>query len=113
MAGCHRLTRPRYWKATSRRCCSIARYGARAIPPICAGWTRRHLPRLTKRANRWLALGAIDEGGHITPHGRKLAALPLPPNLAHMVVVAAASGQGEQAATLALLLQERGLGRAG
>jgi ATP-dependent helicase HrpB len=59
------------------------------------------------------ALDAIDPAGHITPHGRKLAGLPLPPNLAHMVVAAAASGQSEQAATLALLLQERGLGGQG
>jgi ATP-dependent helicase HrpB len=56
------------------------------------------------------ALGAIDGSGHIAPHGRKLAAVPLPPGLAHMVIVAAKSGQSEQAATLALLLQERGLG---
>ncbi len=55
-------------------------------------------------------LQAIDEHGRITPHGRKLAAIPLPPHLAHMVIVAADSGQSEQAATLALLLQERGLG---
>jgi len=58
-------------------------------------------------------LGAIDDDGHITPHGRKLALVPLPPNLAHMVVVAGDSGQAEQAATLALLLQERGLGGQG
>ncbi len=56
------------------------------------------------------ALNAIDGSGNITAHGRQLATLPLPPNLAHMVAVAAASGQAEQAATLALLLQERGLG---
>jgi ATP-dependent helicase HrpB len=55
-------------------------------------------------------LKAVDDSGYITPHGRKLATIPLPPNLAHMVVVAAASGQSEQAAMLALLLQERGLG---
>lgn len=55
-------------------------------------------------------LRAIDGQGHITGHGRKLAGLPLPPNLAHMVVVGCESGQGEQAAMLALLLQERGLG---
>ena len=60
-----------------------------------------------------IALGAIDDSGHITPHGRKLAALPLPPNLGHMVVGAAASGQSEQAATLAVLLQERALGGQG
>ncbi len=56
------------------------------------------------------ALDALGAQSHITPHGRKLAALPLPPNLAHMVVTASASGQSEQAATLALLLQERGIG---
>ena len=59
------------------------------------------------------ALGAIDDGGHITEHGRRLAGLPLPPNLAHMATVAASNGQGEAAATLALLLQERGLGGQG
>ena len=60
-----------------------------------------------------LALEAVGENGHITQHGRRLAAIPLPPNLAHMVVVAAASAQSEKAATLALLLQERGLGGQG
>lgn len=57
-----------------------------------------------------IALGAIDESGRITPHGTALAQLPLPPHLAHMVIAAGASGQAEQAAVLALLLQERGLG---
>ena len=60
-----------------------------------------------------LSLEATDHSGHITPHGRKLAAIPLPPNLAHMVVLAEASGQAELAAMLALLLQERGLGGQG
>jgi ATP-dependent helicase HrpB len=60
-----------------------------------------------------LGLNATDECGHITPHGRKLAVIPLPPQLAHMVVVAASSAQSEQAAMLALLLQERGLGGQG
>lgn len=59
------------------------------------------------------ALEAIDRQSHVTPHGRKLAALPLPPNLAHMVVAASGSGQSEQAAILALLLQERSLGGQG
>jgi ATP-dependent helicase HrpB len=60
-----------------------------------------------------VALNAIDLHGHVTPHGRKLARLPLPPNLAHMVVTAAFSGQSQLAAMLALLLQERGLGGQG
>ena len=58
-------------------------------------------------------LGAIDEAGNITAHGTRLAVLPLPPNLAHMVTVASGSGQSIEAATVALLLQERGLGGQG
>ena len=60
-----------------------------------------------------LSVNALDEGGRITPHGTTLANLPLPPNLAHMVVKAAESGQAEDAAMLAVLLQERGLGGQG
>ncbi len=47
-------------------------------------------------------LGALDASGRITDHGRALAALPLHPRLAHMLVVA-----GTQAAPLAALLAER------
>ncbi len=47
-------------------------------------------------------LGALDDSGRITDHGRALAALPLHPRLAHMVAVA-----GDQAALLAALLAER------
>jgi ATP-dependent helicase HrpB len=60
-----------------------------------------------------LWLDAIDDQGRITAHGEALAKLPLPPNLAHMVITAAAHGQGEAGATLALLMQERGLGGQG
>ena len=47
-------------------------------------------------------LGALDDKGHITAHGRVLAALPLHPRLGHMLAVA-----GPGAATLAALLAER------
>ncbi|MFX0544086.1 ATP-dependent helicase HrpB [Roseovarius sp. S1116L3] len=47
-------------------------------------------------------LGALDESGHITDHGRALAALPLHPRLAHMLALA-----GPEAAPLAALLSER------
>lgn len=70
-------------------------------------------PALNEARKAMAALEATDDNGHITPHGRRLATIPLPPNLAHMVVIASASGQSEQAATLALLLQERGLGGQG
>ena len=47
-------------------------------------------------------LGALDDKGHITGHGRVLAALPLHPRLGHMLAVA-----GPEAAVLAALLAER------
>jgi ATP-dependent helicase HrpB len=59
---------------------------------------------------RLLRLGAIDAGGRPTPHGRAIAALPLPPRLAHMLIEAQARGWGETAAQVAVLLSERGLG---
>lgn len=62
---------------------------------------------------RLVALGALDEAGRITPHGRALAAVPLDPPLAHMLVWAGRRGTGEIAGKLALLLQERGLGGRG
>ena len=55
-------------------------------------------------------LGAIGEDLRITPHGSAMAALPLEPRLAHMLLHAAEHGAAEEAAQLALLLQERGLG---
>jgi ATP-dependent helicase HrpB len=55
-------------------------------------------------------LGALDRDGHITPAGRKLRALPLPPRLARMVLHAATIGDAATAAEIALLLTEPGLG---
>ncbi|MGB3176410.1 MAG: ATP-dependent helicase HrpB [Albidovulum sp.] len=47
-------------------------------------------------------LGALDDKGRITAHGRALAALPLHPRLGHMLATA-----GPDAAPLAALLAER------
>ncbi len=47
-------------------------------------------------------LGALDEAGHITDHGRTIAGLPLHPRLAHMLSVA-----GAPAANLAAILNDR------
>jgi ATP-dependent helicase HrpB len=55
-------------------------------------------------------LGALDGDGRITEQGRKLRRLPLPPRLARMVVAAAAHGQSEDAALMAAIIGERGLG---
>jgi ATP-dependent helicase HrpB len=46
-------------------------------------------------------LGALDGAGRITAHGRAMAALPLHPRLAHMMLIA-----GQAAATLAAILSE-------
>ncbi len=55
-------------------------------------------------------LQALDADGALTPHGRALADLPLPPRLAHMVLRGAAGGEAMLAARIAALLTERGLG---
>ncbi len=55
-------------------------------------------------------LDAVDAAGHVTAHGRAIARLPLAPRLAHMVVTAAARGQGRLATEVAVLLTEQGLG---
>jgi len=55
-------------------------------------------------------LGAIDVTGRITEEGRRLRRLPLPLRLARMVVDAGSEGAGEQAAAIAAVLTERGLG---
>lgn len=55
-------------------------------------------------------LGAVDAGGALTAHGRRLAALPLSPRLAHMVALGADRGAGGRAALIAAVLSEPGLG---
>jgi ATP-dependent helicase HrpB len=56
------------------------------------------------------ALGALDEDGAITPLGRAIRALPLPPHLAAMVTQAAKEGEAGLAAEVAAVLVERGIG---
>ncbi|HEY8592711.1 MAG TPA: ATP-dependent helicase HrpB [Sphingomicrobium sp.] len=65
---------------------------------------------LDEARKRLTTLGAIDEDGRITDHGRAIAALPLEPRLAHMLMDASALGIGAAAADVAALLTERGLG---
>jgi ATP-dependent helicase HrpB len=55
-------------------------------------------------------LEALTAGGVLTPHGRALADMPLPPRLAHMVLKAAGTGQAPRAARIAALVTERNLG---
>ncbi len=87
----------------------------------CAAWGEADPTRLAfldpppapalKEARALLAgLGALDPAGRVTPAGRALQALPLPPRLARMVVAAAGYGQASMAADLAAIIVERGLG---
>jgi ATP-dependent helicase HrpB len=93
----------------SRLALDLARWGAREAadlafldpPPSAAMAEARALLR---------RLEALDEGGALTPHGRAIAELPLPPRLAHMVLEGAKAGAAERAARFAVLLTEQGLG---
>ena len=55
-------------------------------------------------------LEALDAEGRITAIGRRLRSLPLPPRLARMVISAAELGHAEEAAEIAAVIVERGLG---
>ncbi|HEV7257482.1 MAG TPA: ATP-dependent helicase HrpB [Bosea sp. (in: a-proteobacteria)] len=67
-------------------------------------------PALKEARSLLGSIGALAADGRITPEGRALQILPLPPRLARMVVAAARFRQAEPAALLAALLVERGLG---
>ena len=71
-------------------------------PPSAAG--------LAEARERLLGLGAIDDTGALTPHGKAIASLPLDPRLAHMLIETSVRGFGRTGAEVAALLAERGLG---
>ena len=52
-------------------------------------------------------LDAVDASGALTPHGREMAALPIHPRLAHMVLRSRALGAAALACEVAALLSER------
>lgn len=68
------------------------------------------VPALEEARRRLSTLGALGEDGRVTDHGRAIAALPLEPRLAHMLLAARDRGFGAAAANAAALLTERGLG---
>lgn len=68
-------------------------------PPPAANW--RYARELLT------AFGALDAAGRITAHGRALGRLPTSPRLAHLLIKAQASGQGEMACWIAAALEER------
>jgi ATP-dependent helicase HrpB len=70
-------------------------------------------PAWTEAVKLLCQLGAIDATGRITPRGRDMRRLPLPPRLAAMILDAARRGMAGRACDIALLLVERGLGGEG
>lgn len=67
-------------------------------------------PAVAEAHARLTTLAAIDGDGRPTSHGRAIAALPMPPRLAHMLLRAGPLGLADTAAQVAVLLSERGLG---
>lgn len=87
----------------------LARWGARTaeglalLDPPPAGAFAEARKVLTR-------LGALDAGGGLTAHGRRLADIPLSPRLAHLAAVAADDGQAALGGRIAAVLSEPGLG---
>jgi len=67
-------------------------------------------PALKEAKSLLHELGALDADGRITAEGKSLRALALPPRLARMIVDSNRFGSGEEAASIAAILTERGLG---
>ncbi|PDT06484.1 ATP-dependent helicase HrpB [Rhizobium chutanense] len=69
-------------------------------------------PETTLREARLLLgqLGALDKDGALTARGKVMRDLALPPRLAAMVVSSGESGHARDAAMIAVLLTEQGLG---
>jgi ATP-dependent helicase HrpB len=68
------------------------------------------LAALAEARRRLATLGALDDSGQLTPHGRAISGWPLEPRLAHMMIEAGRMGFADVAAQAAALLTERGLG---
>ncbi|MEA2910596.1 MAG: ATP-dependent helicase HrpB [Bradyrhizobium sp.] len=68
------------------------------------------VPALKEAKNLLRELGALDADGRITAEGNSLRALALPPRLARMIVDSHRLGAGAEAAEIAAVLTERGLG---
>jgi ATP-dependent helicase HrpB len=84
---------------------SIAAWGGTAeeLP-----WLSAPPPAHLRQARSLLqALGAVDAAGAITSSGRKMAALPCHPRIAHMLIEAKTAEQKALAADIAALLEEK------
>ena len=95
----------RHWRSTSR--CGAREASALRwldAPPAATLASARDLLR---------RLGALDDAGKVTAHGRAMQEFPAHPRLAHMLLKARELGAAPLAAELAALLSDRDLLRAG
>jgi ATP-dependent helicase HrpB len=90
---------------------SLAQWGAE--PGSLAWLDPPPSAALSAARERLGKLGALDGEGQITERGRRIAALTMEPWQAAMLLFGAEHGVALEAAKLALLLQERGLGGKG
>lgn len=91
---------------------SLARWGT--TDPTSLPWLDPPpAPSIASARSRLTKMGALDAQGAITEWGSKIAALPMDPVSAAAVLFGAQAGQGRDAARLALLMHERGLGGQG
>lgn len=88
---------------------SLAQWGA-GDPAAMAWLDPPPAPALEAARRQLQTLGALDGDARITSFGGKVASLPMDPAQAAMILHAAERGAAADAAKLALLLQERGLG---
>ena len=87
----------------------LAQWGV-SDPSMLAFLDSPPAPALKEARSLLRELGALDADGRITEEGRSLRALALPPRFARMIVDSHRLGAGEQAAEIAAVLTERGLG---
>jgi ATP-dependent helicase HrpB len=87
----------------------LAQWGV-ADPATLAFLDSPPAPALKEAKSLLAELGALDGDGRITAEGKSLRALALPPRLARMIVDSHRLGAGGQAAEIAAVLTERGLG---
>ena len=82
----------------------LARWGGRERLRFLDPPPEAHLERA---ATLLRDLGATDDRGALTPHGRAMSLLPVHPRLAHMLIRGKELGFGALACDLAALLEER------
>ena len=71
------------------------------------------LPAVVEARKTLSSIGALEPNGAVTPEGRAIARLAVPPRVARMVLAAARCGAAVAGAEVATLLVERGIGGTG